>query len=327
MSTTATSGRDSSSVARPLGPSVPRCTPNGRRARAASTARSARLRCPRSARCADAASRGPATPLVRVARGASIAGSWTMKVLPAGELSASIVPPCSSTSRRTSVRPMPSPPARRSSCARPARTGRRRAAAAPAGCRRRCRAPRSTRCAPSRRHLDLDRAAGRRVLQRVGEQVVHHLLDARRVGIDPDPAQVCTSSRGRCASPVTSQRWRPRAARARQVDRMARQQHLARDDARHVEQVVHHVRQVARLARDDAARIGGDARLRASTRLSTSTADAIALSGLRSSWPSIARNSSLARLAASASQRARPARARSAPRVRARPASARSCRP
>ena len=42
----------------------------------------------------------------------------------------------------------------------------------------------------------------------------------------------------------------------------------------------------------------------AGTRLSTSIAAAIALSGLRSSWPSIARNSSFARLAASASMRA-----------------------
>ncbi len=54
----------------------------------------------------------------------------------------------------------------------------------------------------------------------------------------------------------------------------------------------------------------------ASTRLSTSTAEAIAPSGLRSSWPSMARNSSLARLAASAWRRAACSASTSAARSR-----------
>ena len=103
---------------------------------------------------------------------------------------------------------------------------------------------------------DLDMPAGRRVLERVGQQIADDLVDARGIGVDPDRRRVQLEL-VLLHGAGDFERRRGALHQRREIQRMARQADLARDHARHVEQVFHHVREVARLPRDDAARAAG----------------------------------------------------------------------
>ena len=208
------------------------------------------------------------------------------------------VPPCSSTRLRTMARPMPSPPCARSSDAVPARTGRRRAAAARARCRCRCRCTRSRRRRPSRAALDRTmRPARRRVLRRVGQQVRD---DLRRAAPGPPRRRGRGSGRRRRAGGAAARAAGRAVSTASstivgELDALA----LAAPPCRGVMRDTSSRSSTSRvmccdLALDDLA-LARRCRRRAAS--SSWSALRIGASGLRSSWPSIARNSSFARFA------------------------------
>ena len=117
-------------AARPATRAASGCRPPPARAAAASARR--RQACAREGRGLTAARRAPAHPRQADGEGAALTLAPAVRATR---------PPCSSTSRRTSVRPMPRPPCARTLASAPARTGRIPAAACPAGCRCRCPGP------------------------------------------------------------------------------------------------------------------------------------------------------------------------------------------
>jgi hypothetical protein len=138
-----------------------------------------------------------------------------------------------------------------------------------------------------------DVAAGRRVLAGVVEQVGDDLLEPRLVREHPRRRQLGGNAQMEAAPRVLERREHV-ARDLGEVDHAALEDDLAGVEAGDVEHVVDQVGQPPDLALDhlrasapapSAARPGA---------ASSADADFIALSGLRSSWPSIARNSSLA---------------------------------
>ena len=109
---------------------------------------------------------------------------------------------------------------------------------------------------------------------------------------------MCRSSR---ASPVNG--GDGPAYRLGHVERLPIQPDLAGDHALDVEQIVDQMGDVADLPRDHLVRAASPASSAACVSSSTRTALLIAPSGLRSSWASIARNSSFVRLSRSARSR------------------------
>ena len=87
----------------------------------------------------------------------------------------------------------------------------------------------------------------------------------------------------------------------REIDRLLPQRDLSARDAAHVQQVVHQPGQVVDLALDDAGRalVACPASWAPARRIATALR--IGASGLRSSWPSMARNSLIRRSATSSS--------------------------
>ena len=145
-----------------------------------------------------------------------------------------------------------------------------------------------------------------RELDRVGEQVPEDLLQAVRVAgrraRRAGRARVCSRiALGVGGGPHGVDR---RPDDGRQVDPLHVQPHLAGDDAAHVQQVLDDLRLRAGVALDDLAGPRPD-RPASSRRRCARICDQprIALSGVRSSWLSVARNSSFMRLC-SASDRA-----------------------
>ena len=233
----------------------------------------------------------------RPGRRGSTAGSRTVNSLPSPgpALVAETSPPCISTSFLTTVRPIPSPPSERarerSPCANSSNILGNASGANPTP----VSLTRKTNDSPRSTGRESDVAAGLGVLGRVGQEVADDLFEPGRVGVDPEVAPV----------EVKLQRVLPLGDQGAggldgvvegrgRLDSTAAELDLAAGDPRDVEQVVDQPGEVADLAADDLHRpvdvLAGPARLgRASTALP------IAASGLRSSWASMARNSSLRR--------------------------------
>ena len=151
---------------------------------------------------------------------------------PGPALVASTLPPCISTSRLTSVRPMPSPPARAPTSGRPGRTSRTPRAASVARDADAVVGDAQDGVAAVAQRRDVDPAAGRRVLGSVVEQVGDDLRQPRHVAVEDDPENrsrlddelvaiarrsSAGSSRWRCAgrSPARSARAAARPCLAR----------------------------------------------------------------------------------------------------------------
>ena len=142
------------------------------------------------------------------------------------------------------------------------------------------------------------------VLRGVVEQVGEHLREPRRVGVDAS-----SGSRGSATVEVVPARRRSAGAPSRRRGHDDRgsssalrvELDLAARDARDVEQVVDQPRRGAATWRSMTSRVALRGRLDRRAARSRCSAVAIGASGLRSSWASIARNSSLRR---SASRRA-----------------------
>ena len=248
--------------------------------------------------------------------GAALAsGRRTLKVAPRPSpgLAASTVPPCSSTRWRTMARPRPRPPCDRVLEASPWRKrsktwGRNSGLMPGAGVGHHdhglgVHAPQP--------HLHA--AALGRELDRVRQQVPHHLLQAVGVARARCPPRV--QARPRAGSP-----WpRPRAARCRGrppppragSTRLHAQAQLARDDPRDVEDVVDELVLRLRVAVDGLQGPGRGGLVEPARRAAGAAQPTMAFSGVRSSWERVARNSSFSRFAASASSRASCSRARS----------------
>ena len=128
------------------------------------------------------------------------------------------------------------------------------------------------------------------------QEVADHLLEPHRVAVDDDRLGRRRRARGRC---LRAGRDVPRARQAAldhvaQVDRARRcRMILPRGHPRDVEQVVDQPRQVADLALDDLAAGAPPRSSCGRLRRAAAAALRMAASGLRSSWPSMARNSSL----------------------------------
>ena len=238
-------------------------------------------------------------------------------------LSTATSPPCRRTMPRTSDKPRPSPPSDRSRPALPARICRRHRA----GRRPGYRCPGRARCidgAVGRHHRPYgDGAAGVHVLAGVVQEIGEDLREAGGVALEPDGG--------------VGQRDRHRVVQAIDV-RLGHfdgpgedvpEEHpfladaeAARGDAADVEQVVDEAHHVIDLARDDAARGVPWAALTPGISR-TCTAFRIGARGLRSSWASVARTSSLRRLAALSCRWRLPApRCAPPPGVRGRPGAA-----
>ncbi len=102
--------------------------------------------------------------------------------------------------------------------------------------------------------LDRDPLLGARELGRVGDQVADHLGQPHRIAVDPDRGARALHL-GRPAALAQHRLGELERARdhVAQVDAPAAQPDLSRRDARDVEQVVDHAREVRDLALDDAA--------------------------------------------------------------------------
>ena len=173
--------------------------------------------------------------------------------------------------------------------------------------RRRCRAPRAGRGRRPARTDGLDGAALRRELDGVRQQVRQHLLQPAGVALHARSPGARTPCAGRC---FFARRGRPRdldrgVNDVDEVHRVALDAQLPADAARGVEDVVDQPRLVLDVALD---------RLVARSTSSASSGRVLAsrwpqprsaLSGERSSCETMARNSSFARLARSASSRSR----------------------
>ena len=221
---------------------------------------------------------------------------------PRSRCRARTVPPWTSTRWRTMARPRPRPPCARvlepSACRNRSKTWGRNVARDARGPCPGPGSPRGVGAAQAQLHA----AAARRELDGVGEQVPDDLLQA--VGVAGDGHGRRLQDRLEAARP-----WRRRtAARCRAaaaiVEASSRgrtlEAQLARHDARHVEDVRDELGLDARVAVDGLDGAGGGAASSSPVR-SMCVQPTIAFSGVRSSWDSVARNSSLARLAARAS--------------------------
>ncbi len=156
---------------------------------------------------------------------------------------------------------MPRPPARRSSERSPCTKRSNMRGSSSTGMPGPLSLTVSTRFVADRGDAHADATAVRRVLDRVDDQVAQHLLDARGIAVDPHRCQVEPQHVSRRLA-GDLQGGDDALRDHRQVDRAPHQQHVARDDTADVEQVVHHVGQMARLPRRDAARIDGHVGLR-----------------------------------------------------------------
>ncbi len=254
-------------------------------------------------------------------------------------------------SRSTNVVPCPGP---RSPRARSRRAARRAAARGPARCRvrtagrrrrgraaRRARTPTRARPHRSRRRVgdaeldrvavrargDADRALGGRVLARVGEQVLEHLREAHRVGRDPAPAR---SARRPASGPRASQAGRTASSAAWTAAATGTFSIASSMCPRVIRETSSRSSTSLRRMLDLALAISAAWRAGAPSFASiaiTRTAVARPAIGLRSSWPSIARNSSLRRSASRSASIAsrRSVTSRCVPITRrGRPASSRS---
>ena len=238
-------------------------------------------------------------------RSSGTAGRLTQNVAPCltPPLSTPTVPPCSSTICRTSESPRPSPPWRRLARRRPGGSDRTRTAGSPARCPGRCRGPYSRTVAALARDLEARRAP------------------PASVNFTAFDSRFQTTCCRRSASPLTAGRsgvergldrdaaWRRRPARRRRSPPARRRSsdtasmfepQLAADDARHVEQILDQPHLRRGVALDDLERM----RARAHRRLrsaGSASSRCTALSGVRISCDSVARNSSFSRDASSAS--------------------------
>ena len=175
----------------------------------------------------------------------------------------------------------------------------------------------SDRAEPTRSMPDAYAAAGRRELDGVREQVPEHLLQPLGVAVDDGRLAVDTS--GQMLMPLASAAGRtrvhrvahdrarspPAAMSSRSRPVMMRDTSSTSDDQ---------LRLRLRVALDDLQHARHAVAARRAAARSSDTQPRIALSGVRSSCDSVARNSSFSRLARSASSRAarRPARRSSA---------------
>ena len=187
--------------------------------------------------------------------GAGTAARRTVKRLPCPgpALWASTAPSCSSTSRWTSVRPMPSPPCARSRPRSPW-TNRSKMCGSRSGRDSDARVLHlEERVGPVGSDGHPNGAADRRVLERVGEQVSDDLLEPHAVGVDPHRHRLDTQ-----AMRLGLARRGERADRAPrdlgQIYGCAVQEDLAGHHAPHVEQVVDQSPEVRALAQDHVAR-------------------------------------------------------------------------
>src|SRR5581483_8267901 len=134
--------------------------------------------------------------------------------------------------------------------------------------------------------------AERRELERIVEQIGDDLVDACAVGVDPDRCRLQRDLVALEAPPDAPHIDQP-CRRLGEIEALAVERELAVRDAADVEEIADQPRHMPRLSLDGSA------------TFSTCAAAVSAASGLRSSWLSIARNSSLARLAACTSSTCR----------------------
>ena len=210
---------------------------------------------------------------------------------------------------------MPRPPARRSSVRSPCTKRSKMCGSSaagmpmPASCTSKHRARRRA----GRRVTSMRRPAGVYLIALVTRLVT---TCSMRTASPSTQASSTPQAAGRApaASPVTCSVRCTRSNDRRQVDRLARQQDLAGDHPAHVQQVVHHVGQVAGLAGDDGAGLGGARRCPAAPPPARRWRRRSRPAGCAARGPASTRNSSLARLAASARWRAATARSVSSAR-------------
>ena len=213
---------------------------------------------------------------------------------PSPSLRASTRPPCISTSRFTSVSPMPRPPSARSSvrsaCVNRSKTCGSRFGAIPSPV---SRTRMATHVAFALR-LEADLPAIVRVLGGVVEQIREHLRDAREIAHRVGPAARQVHREVMLAQPdERTARLDGRLHDLRELDRLLLQRDLPAHHARHIEQIVDEPHEMLRLPLDDGTRPLDLRPAGRSARSETARRCGSGASGLRSSCASIARNSSL----------------------------------